>query len=87
MDASLEVDGTGRLGDYTVGDEQCGAIDGLTKGGGGASSLEDSDNSMLVSTLGSIVTWTREGVEIVQVGDRGGVSNCVGTTICELVRP
>ena len=53
----------------------------------GATSLEDLDNSITTSTLVSFLTWTRERVDIVQVEDQEGVSNSVGTTICESMRP
>ena len=82
VDVGREWDGASRVGDYKIGDGQCGE----REGGGQASSLEMPDKSMIASSSGLTLTWTTEGGKIVQVDDRGGVSNSVGAGICESLR-
>ena len=86
VDVGREWDGASRVGDCKVGDGQCGARKGLTKGGREASSLVMPDKLMIASTSGLTLTCTTEGGKIVEVDDRGGMNNSVGTGICESLR-
>ena len=86
VDPSVASNGINGVANTGVGDGQCGAREGFNDGGG-ASFSEDSNNPITKSTFGSILTWIKEAVEIVQMEDQGGVSNSVGTAIYESVRP